>query len=992
MATSPSSRTRLLYPSDQSDQNDRESTLFCLDNYEALNNKKKHSTLINKRYIHNKNAGNTYDNADVGGKESSSIFLSLVYGLINAVLTVPCMYGYCAIIFSDEVYLPYRNDLSKLVLLSSAIHQLVFTLLSSLPFAIGQVQDAGLIFLSAMATLIAHAGKREGWDDQEILATILVGTAISTATLGLSLIVIGKFKLGNFVSYLPAPVIGGYLAFIGYFCFIAGLNLCSNIVFSGRIQIDYTAYSTLFQSSSKLLLCIPGILGGIILLVVSHKLKHVGALPLAIVLLAGAFYIVLICSNTSMSEAALNGWVDASSHNSRKSKMEMFYAPFQLFQFHKVKWYALRIIIPQWVAMTFVVAFSSSLDVTAIEMDMGKQLLINHELSMIGVSNFFSGICGGFTGSYIFSQTIFTFRTRTNSRLVGVVVFLSEILLFCLPLSIMEYVPRYFFGATLIFIAFDLMIEWLVFAYKKLLLREYLVLLGTFLAINLMPLINGMGIGVCFAIANFVYAYSSTSKFVVSKHQRTSNFLTHDMDRLRTLQSHREITTLKLHGYIFFGSALAIVNKVKQSIYIQAEDACDMENPQNTINDDYTLNDDVLFSPSFGRSPPPWVQKKSIKRKEVRRGKHRANSDTKKTSTLSNFNYVPLPSHDHQNNNNKNDYLLEKTINNRNSGSGLITLYDLEKKLDAKSASNSSKENQNKTSINAKYLFSNRSVNIKSLPTKILILDFKRVTGIDVTSVRSCFIIIDQICERHDITILCSGCSNDIRYLLQANDLGKWRPQKFANLQNAVRYAEEVVSDQSKNIPKLPSLTMSVDDNTDNIMEKTLRDNKHCGKLFTALFRMGWREQDMTDVIAKQLLAIETWFESTRLYKTGEIIYDTNEKSNAIYIVCTGAVILKDYHVASNQNDTTNNELTIDDDDDSEVIVRQGFIFGESDFFLNQIRTMQASAYKDSTSLWYVTRDKLNELESLGSGEIQFFNKLILRILARQVNASKRFG
>ena len=36
------------------------------------------------------------------------ILLSLVYGLINAILTVPCMYGYCAIIFSDEVYLPYR--------------------------------------------------------------------------------------------------------------------------------------------------------------------------------------------------------------------------------------------------------------------------------------------------------------------------------------------------------------------------------------------------------------------------------------------------------------------------------------------------------------------------------------------------------------------------------------------------------------------------------------------------------------------------------------------------------------------------------------------------------------------------------------------------------------------------------------------------------------------------------------------------------------------
>ena len=67
-------------------------------------------------------------------------------------------------------------------------------------------------------------------------------------------------------------------------------------------------------------------------------------------------------------------------------------------------------------------------------------------------------------------------------------------------------------------------------------------------------------------------------------------------------------------------------------------------------------------------------------------------------------------------------------------------------------------------------------------------------------------------------------------------------------------------------------------------------------------------------------------------------------------------------------------------------------VFGESDFFLNQNRTMQSSAYKNDTSLWYITREKLNELESVNSDEIQFFNKLIVRILARQVNASRRFG
>jgi SulP family sulfate permease len=42
--------------------------------------------------------------------------------------------------------------------------------------------------------------------------------------------------------------------------------------------------------------------------------------------------------------------------------------------------------------------------VAAIEMDMGSALDTNAELITVGVSNALSGLLGGFTGSYIFSQ------------------------------------------------------------------------------------------------------------------------------------------------------------------------------------------------------------------------------------------------------------------------------------------------------------------------------------------------------------------------------------------------------------------------------------------------------------------------------------------------------------------------------------------------------------------------------------------------------------
>ena len=110
------------------------------------------------------------------------------------------------------------NALSKLLVFSSLIHQLGFLIFSSLSFAIGTVQDAGLIFLSTMANAIAETMKEDGHTEEEILSTTLALLCSGTAALGLVLIAMGYFRLADAVSYLPMPVVGGYLAFIGYFC------------------------------------------------------------------------------------------------------------------------------------------------------------------------------------------------------------------------------------------------------------------------------------------------------------------------------------------------------------------------------------------------------------------------------------------------------------------------------------------------------------------------------------------------------------------------------------------------------------------------------------------------------------------------------------------------------------------------------------------------------------------------------------------------------
>ena len=73
-----------------------------------------------------------------------------------------------------------------------------------------------------------------------------------------------------------------------------------------------------------------------------------------------------------------------------------------------------------------------------------------------------AGLAGGFTGSYIFSQTIFTYRTGCRSRWIGALVALTFVAVVVSTVNFLEVTPLFFLGSTLIFIGFDLMYEWIV--------------------------------------------------------------------------------------------------------------------------------------------------------------------------------------------------------------------------------------------------------------------------------------------------------------------------------------------------------------------------------------------------------------------------------------------------------------------------------------------------------------------------------------------------
>ena len=240
-------------------------------------------------------------------KVSTPPYISIMYGIINSMICLPVLMSFGRIIYQDDFFRPYLPALIRITVVSGIVHQLSFSTFSTLPFSVGQVQDAGLIFLSTMASDIVKYCKDEGRSDDEILATTVVGLSMFTALLGVALVIISKFKLATYVELLPISVVGGYLAFIGFFCGQGGFALMSKVQLSGirdwhKLLDEYA-----------IVLSLPGIACGICIYVSMRKFDHVAVLPCALSLMLVFFYIFLTVNSLSREEATELGWISDTS-------------------------------------------------------------------------------------------------------------------------------------------------------------------------------------------------------------------------------------------------------------------------------------------------------------------------------------------------------------------------------------------------------------------------------------------------------------------------------------------------------------------------------------------------------------------------------------------------------------------------------------------------------------------------------------------------------
>ena len=215
----------------------------------------------------------------------------------------------------------------------------------------------------------------------------------------------------------------------------------------------------------------------------------------------------------------------------------------------------------------------------AVAMDVGEAIGTNKETVMVGISSLMSGLLGGFTGSYIFSQTIFTYRTGCRSHIIGILIMAWYLAVCMSSINILEIAPLFFLGATLIFIGYDLLWEWLVDIHSKIFMMDYAILWMTFIAIQIIGMDFGILFGVVVALVDHVASTTHISSVGrVMKRSRTvwskEDYSILSKDGYDALQP--KILTLELKGSVFIGSSLKLLKDIVDEIGLSISEE-DME-------------------------------------------------------------------------------------------------------------------------------------------------------------------------------------------------------------------------------------------------------------------------------------------------------------------------------------------------------------------------------------------------------------------------------
>ena len=483
----------------------------------------------------------------------SNILPSLIAGLVNGIIFVVSAMALGALIFTGELssYLPQGIGI---LLFGSLIFALFSAVTASYPIIISAPQDIPIAILALMTTTIV-ATSRSGWSAQEQYEFIFVTIGLTSVLVGLFFYILGKFKLGKLVRFIPFPVVGGFLAGTGW--------LIAQFSFSMMTDVDLTINNlSIYFTSDMLIRWVPGAVFAVALLIIYRYISHYLLMPTVLTIGISLFYLLALFNGVSVSELESGGYLLGPFPEGA------LFTGLPLKYLSGFDWNLFWVSLPAIGTMMILNAISVLFNFSGLELIIKQDVDLDRELKMTGFSNILAGLGGTPPGYLTLSETSLAYNIGARSRLSSIVVVLVCTFTLFFGANVLSIFPKVILGGLLLNLGLSFLEEWLYDTRAKLTGNDYFVILLILFVIAAVGFLEGIVIGLFMSIILFVLSYS---KVKVVKHELTGTTFHSNVERSQYLKriivDHGEqIGIFSLQGFIFFGTANRLLDRVKERV------------------------------------------------------------------------------------------------------------------------------------------------------------------------------------------------------------------------------------------------------------------------------------------------------------------------------------------------------------------------------------------------------------------------------------------
>ena len=478
-------------------------------------------------------------------------------GTIAGIVTLISSVSFAALMFNGKLT-PFISSGITILIATAVVAGSLFSLLSTCRPMVAMPDDDTAPVLALMVTMVIASFPAD--TPADVLFVTAFGALACTALLtGIVLAALGIFRLGSLVRYLPYSVMGGYFAGAGLLLIQGALRVVTDLPL-----VSARDFLTLFDME-VLWHWLPALLAAaMIRLAVRHWHKAL-AMPAIIFLLIALFFGSSALIGFSPGEMMAGGWLVGPFPETQPS----LWNPVLVERAGEIDWSLIFQHLSSIGTIIMLSAVSLMLTASGLSVLQRDNVDINRELTVAGLANAFSGLSGGLVALPSMTLTELAMTVGApKSRLVGLVVALFCALMLFYGMSLIAWFPKAVLAGLLIFLGWSLLERWLIDARSQLPPLEYMIVVIIVLVVAAVGFLEGVVVGLLGAIVLFVINYSRINvvRYALNGTQRRSNVERSSAEEKFLRDYGGQTLILKLQGYLFFGTAAALVSRIEERL------------------------------------------------------------------------------------------------------------------------------------------------------------------------------------------------------------------------------------------------------------------------------------------------------------------------------------------------------------------------------------------------------------------------------------------